>query len=64
VNAEDGERQQAMVNIAKTAPIVIYCQSKGCKFAEEVAKKLITDGFNNISIFRGGWHEWEAKSND
>lgn len=64
VNAEDRERQRATVNITKTAPIVVYCQSKGCKFAEEVTKKLTADGFNNISIFRGGWHEWEAKNND
>lgn len=62
VNADDDERQKATVNIAKDARIVLYCQSAGCKFAEKVAIKLISDGFSNISIFRGGWQEWVAKN--
>jgi rhodanese-related sulfurtransferase len=62
VNADDGERQKTTANIAKDARIVLYCQSAGCKFAEKVAIKLMLDGFSNVSIFKGGWHKWVAKS--
>lgn len=61
VNAEDDHRVKAMAGIAKDAKIVIYCQSSGCPYAGIVTAKLKTDGFSNISIFKGGWNEWNTK---
>jgi rhodanese-related sulfurtransferase len=61
VDANNMERRKAMAGIGKDAPIVIYCQSNGCPFAEKVTKELKGDGFSNISIFKGGWNEWEGK---
>ncbi|MHC4397325.1 MAG: rhodanese-like domain-containing protein [Planctomycetota bacterium] len=55
---------KATAGIGKDAPIVIYCQSAGCKYAEKVTIKLKDDGFINISIFKGGWSEWKAKKDD
>ena len=63
VNTNDDDREKIMADIAKDAKIVVYCQSAGCKFAEKVAIKLKEDGFRNVSLFKGGWHEWVAKSN-
>jgi len=62
VNASDDERQKAMAAFTKDAPIVVYSQSAGCKFAEKVAIKLISDGFSNVSILKGGWREWKAEN--
>jgi rhodanese-related sulfurtransferase len=59
-NASDDERRKTMADIAKDARLVVYSQSAGCKFAEMVAIQLMSDGFSNVSIFRGGWSEWEA----
>lgn len=53
---------EVLASIDKKARIVVYCQSAGCKSAEKVAVKLATDGFPNISIFKGGWNKWNAKS--
>jgi len=64
VNASDHERRKTTAEIAKDARIVVYCQSAGCNFAERVAIKLMSDGFSDISIFRGGWNEWKAKNGD
>jgi len=64
VDANDVERQKAMADIAKDAPIVVYCQSAGCRFGESVAIKLISDGFCNVSLFKGGWQEWAAKKEE
>jgi len=61
VDANDVERKKATAGIGKDAAIVIYCQSNGCPFAEKVTKELKGDGFSNISIFKGGWMEWEGK---
>lgn len=47
--------------IPKDKPIIVYCQSDRCKFAERVSARLIGDGFSGISIYRGGWSDWTAK---
>ncbi len=62
VNASDEECQKTMADFPKDTPIVVYSQSAGCPFAENVAIKLRLDGFTKISIFKGGWHEWKADS--
>ncbi|MHC4159099.1 MAG: rhodanese-like domain-containing protein [Planctomycetota bacterium] len=64
VNAGDDERSKAMADIAKDAHILVYCQTSGCWFAEKVAIKLISDGFSNISLFKGDWRKLAAKSNE
>ncbi len=62
VDANDIERQEIMADISKDAHIVIYCKSNKCPYAEKTMIKLMTDGFSNISIFKGGWDEWQAKN--
>ncbi|MHC4744522.1 MAG: rhodanese-like domain-containing protein [Planctomycetota bacterium] len=59
VDANEVERQKATVDIAKDTRLVVYCQSAGCKFAEKVAIRLVRDGFSDVSIFKGGWAEWQ-----
>jgi rhodanese-related sulfurtransferase len=39
--------------------IAVYCADKNCENAEAVAKQLAQAGYNRISIFSGGWAEWE-----
>jgi rhodanese-related sulfurtransferase len=63
VDTNDIERQKAMSGVAKNADIVVYCQSSGCPYAGIVTAKLKTDGFSNISIFKGGWNEWKTNKN-
>ncbi|MHC4397537.1 MAG: cysteine peptidase family C39 domain-containing protein, partial [Planctomycetota bacterium] len=43
VDANETERYKATAGIGKDAPIVIYCQSAGCKYAEKVTIKLKDD---------------------
>ena len=62
IDCNDIERREATLNIAKGAQIVMYCQSAGCRYAEIVAIKLKEDGFTNISIYKGGWADWEEKN--
>ncbi len=40
--------------------IVVYCSSKSCNLAEEVAKRLRDEAKlpNDIRVLRGGWEEW------
>jgi rhodanese-related sulfurtransferase len=60
VDANNIERNNAMSGVPATAPIVVYCQSAGSKFAENMALKLSEDGFSNVAVFKGGWEKWKA----
>jgi rhodanese-related sulfurtransferase len=64
IDVNDVEYRSATKRINKDSSIVVYCQSAHCKFAERVAVKLASDGFSDISIFRGGWAEWVAKNGE
>lgn len=61
VDIGDDERYKAMTGLAKNAHIVVYCQSDGCKSAEKVAIKLMSDGFSKVSLLKGGWREWAGE---
>lgn len=59
VNCSDEEYKQIISGLSKDNEIVLYCQSAGCPFAEKKALLLKEDGFKNLSVFKGGWVEWQ-----
>ncbi len=61
VDANDAVWEAALAKIPAGRPIVTYCQSAGCKFAENVSLRLIEEGYSDIALFKGGWAEWVAK---
>jgi len=61
VDSNDTFRHDAMRGVDKSLKLVLYCQSSRCPFAETVAAKLKSDGFSNLSIYKGGWNDWKSK---
>jgi rhodanese-related sulfurtransferase len=51
--------EKAMAAVPKEYRLVVYSHSNGCHFGEEVAKVLISIGYRNILLYRGGWVEWK-----
>jgi rhodanese-related sulfurtransferase len=45
--------------INRDTPVVLYCQSSGCRFSDRMAVALTGFGFTNIRICRDGWAGWE-----
>lgn len=41
-------------------PIAIYCSGEGCDLSRLLARKLITIGINQVSIFTAGWNGWKS----
>jgi len=64
VDANDVVRHERVKGIPLDAPVVVYCQSASCKFAEKVALQLRDDGFSRVSVFRAGWAEWVRRHKD
>ncbi|GHT22834.1 hypothetical protein FACS189419_05940 [Planctomycetales bacterium] len=59
INSDLSERRQILQGVDKGKKIVLYCQSSGCPFSDDVASFLKFNGYRNVSIFRGGYREWE-----
>ena len=56
------ERQETLGTIPKSQRIVVFCQSSGCGYADEVAQFLKFNGYENVAIYRGGYREWSRKN--
>jgi rhodanese-related sulfurtransferase len=62
INSSLSERQQILAGIDKNRRIVVFCQSAGCGYADEVAQFLKFNGFSNVVLYRGGYREWSNNS--
>jgi rhodanese-related sulfurtransferase len=51
--------RQRVIALDRDARIVVYCQSAACPFAGVVARRLISEGFRRVSIYRAGWATWQ-----
>lgn len=60
IDAPSAERQERLKGVRHDVPLLIYCQSSRCAYGELVATLLARDGFESISIYPGGWLEWQA----
>lgn len=52
------EIESSMSRTARDKKLVVYCQNKGCRFAQIVGRRLAAIGFKDIEYFEGGWMEW------
>jgi rhodanese-related sulfurtransferase len=43
----------------KHQAIVVYCSDAGCKDSSLLREALVTLGFTDVRIFKGGWEAWE-----
>lgn len=55
------ERRKLLDGVPKDARVVVYCQSESCQFDEALGSALVAEGIENVSLFPGGWSQWEQK---
>lgn len=46
----------------RSQPIVVYCSGSSCEDSTLVQKSLQALGFTNVSVFHGGWDEWQENN--
>jgi len=44
----------------KTADIVVYCASQTCQNSDIAQRKLLSLGYRNVRVFKGGKAAWSA----
>lgn len=48
--------------VPEEAPVVVYCTaSEDCEDSALISRQLQAAGFQNVTIYKGGFPEWEAK---
>ena len=62
INSSLTERRETLGSTPKSQRIVVFCQSAGCAYADEVAQFLKFNGYENAVIYRGGYREWSRKN--
>lgn len=54
----DGVEKQ--LNEQRSGQIVVYCSGEICEDSKLVAIALMDLGFENVSVYEGGWDEWSS----
>lgn len=54
------ERRKLLGNVPRDARVIVYCQSDSCEFDEALGSALVAEGIENVSLFPGGWSQWET----
>jgi rhodanese-related sulfurtransferase len=62
INSNLTERRQILHGVDKAQRIVVYCQSSGCGYSDSIASFLKFNGYINVSIYRGGYRDWESNN--
>ncbi len=53
-------KKSTLANLPNNKSLVTYCDGTECNSSLELAVKLQAEGFNNVSVFFGGWRDWQA----
>jgi rhodanese-related sulfurtransferase len=53
--------RQAASELETAAPVVVYCQSETCPWADAVAKQLVSQGREEVYVYSGGVDEWRSR---
>lgn len=58
VNSSLPERIAKLRSVDRTSPLIVFCQTKHCNYAHELAAFLKANQFSNVRILDGGYVEW------
>lgn len=56
-------RVQTVLEADRNRRLVVYCQGESCQDSDLVAAALQALGFEDVSVFAGGWKAWQAAGN-
>lgn len=60
VHADYQEIKQFLQRVPRSAPIVVFCQSRTCGYDEAIGAKLARIGFQNVTVSDLGYVEYRA----
>ncbi|GAB5443098.1 MAG: hypothetical protein Fues2KO_34470 [Fuerstiella sp.] len=60
VNSTQTQLRKLLGKVSMDSPVVVYCQSAGCKFDDRIASMLVAEGFSDVRLFHEGWVGWQS----
>ncbi len=57
-------RAKALRGVSRSQPIVVFCQSAGCGYSDQIAHFLEINGYSDVSVYREGYVEWRGRFDD
>ncbi len=63
-DATVAEETSLLEMLSPKTPLILFCQSRNCKYDELVARRLIGRGFENIRLYDGGYQEWMVEHSE
>ncbi|TXI90115.1 MAG: hypothetical protein E6Q40_01375 [Cupriavidus sp.] len=55
-----GQAAKYVSALPRHSPVIVYCSDEGCADSGIVGRYLVTLGFQDVSVYKGGWEEWSA----
>ena len=52
-------RETLLADVPRQTPIILFCKSNRCPYADDIARFLRHNGFENVAIYREGVAGWE-----
>ena len=54
-----GDYLDEIMDIPEDAMIITYCDGETCSLSEDLAKELLSMGFENVRVLVNGWTRWK-----
>lgn len=62
IDADFEEFRRIVASLSRTRPIIVFCQSTGCRFSDVVSVRLREHGFEDIKLYRKGYVGFQVAS--
>ncbi len=47
-------------SLSRQSPVIVYCSDEACDDSGIVGRFLVSLGFRDVGVYKGGWEEWSA----
>lgn len=47
-------------SLSRQSPVIVYCSDEACDDSGIVGRYLVSLGFQDVAVYKGGWEEWSA----
>ncbi|MEJ2545376.1 MAG: rhodanese-like domain-containing protein [Calditrichaceae bacterium] len=56
-------KMEMLSKIPKDLHVIVYCENAQCNMAERLAKEMQYLKYTSVTVFKGGWEEWNSENN-
>jgi rhodanese-related sulfurtransferase len=58
MNSTLPERETLLADVPRSMPVILFCKTNRCPYADDIARFLRFNGYENVAIYRDGYSKW------